>query len=67
MMPARATLAVLLGAFIWHGSFLSAAKDLMVPKEQATTEFEPTVAPSLDEQKRGVPQSIFVCIKMANG
>ena len=66
-MPARTTLAVLMGAFIWHGSFLSAAKDLMVPKEQATTEFEPTVSPSLDEQKRGVPQSIFVWIKMAKG
>jgi hypothetical protein len=44
-----------------------AAKDLLAPKEQATTEFEPTVAPSLDEQRKGVPQSIFVWIKMAKG
>lgn len=44
-----------------------AARDLLVPKEQATTEFEPTVAPSLDEQRKGVPQSIFVWIKMAKG
>lgn len=39
----------------------------MVPKEQATTEFEPIVGPSLDEQKKGVPQSMFVWIKMAKG
>jgi hypothetical protein len=44
-----------------------AARDLLAPKEQATTEFEPTVAPSLDEQRKGVPQSIFVWIKMAKG
>ncbi|MGE0276896.1 MAG: hypothetical protein AB7G68_16425 [Nitrospiraceae bacterium] len=66
-MTAWASLAVLMGFLAWDGSFPSAAKDLMVPKEQTTTEFEPTVAPSLDEQKRGVPQSIFVWIKMAKG
>jgi hypothetical protein len=44
-----------------------AVRDLLAPKEQATTEFEPTVAPSLDEQRKGVPQSIFVWIKMAKG
>ena len=32
-------------------------RDLMVPKEQATTEFEPTETPSLDVQQKGVPQS----------
>ncbi len=42
-------------------------RDLMVPKEQATTEFEPMEAPSLDVQKRGVPQSLFTWIKMARG
>ena len=67
VVTASAGLAVIMGLFLWHGSFVHAAKDLMVPKEQETTEFEPTVAPSLDEQKRGVPQSIFVWIKMAKG
>jgi len=43
------------------------AKDLLVPKEQATTEFEPTVSPSFDEQKKGIPQAIFVWIRMAKG
>ena len=43
------------------------AKDIMVPKEQTQTEFEPTLSPSFDDQKRGVPQSIFVWIKMAKG
>jgi hypothetical protein len=45
----------------------SEAKELMTPKEQAITEFEPTETPSLDNQARGVPQSIFVWIKMAKG
>lgn len=43
------------------------AKELLVPKEQSVTEFEPTKAPSFDEQRRGVPQSIFVWIKVAKG
>jgi hypothetical protein len=42
-------------------------RDLMVPKEQATTEFEPTETPSLDVQQKGVPQSLFTWIKMARG
>ena len=42
-------------------------RDLMVPKEQATTEYEPTEAPSLDVQRKGVPQSLFTWIKMARG
>ncbi len=42
-------------------------RDLMVPKEQATTEFEPTEMPSLDVQQKGVPQSLFTWIKMARG
>ncbi|HJR77928.1 MAG TPA: hypothetical protein VJ805_13180 [Nitrospiraceae bacterium] len=52
---------------IWPASPAIAARDLLAPKEQETTEFEPTVAPSLDEQRKGVPQSIFVWIKMAKG
>ncbi len=42
-------------------------RDLMVPKEQATTEFEPTETPSMDVQQKGVPQSLFTWIKMARG
>ena len=42
-------------------------RDLMVPKEQVTTEFEPTEAPSMDVQQKGVPQSLFTWIKMARG
>ena len=61
----------LLCILIWMTLLLcvspTAAKDLLVPKEQATTEFEPTVSPSFDEQKRGVPQAMFVWIKMAKG
>jgi len=43
------------------------ARELLAPKEQAITEFDPTTTPSLDQQKQGVPQSIFVWIKMARG
>lgn len=43
------------------------ARELLAPKEQAITEVDPTMTPSLDQQKQGVPQSIFVWIKMARG
>ena len=43
------------------------ARDLLAPNEQSQTEFEPTQTPSLDNQRRGVPQAIFVWIKMAKG
>jgi hypothetical protein len=43
------------------------ARELMAPKEQSQTEFEPTQTPSLDDQRRGVPQAMFVWIKMAKG
>ena len=36
------------------------ARELMTPKEQAQTEFESIKSPSFDDQKGGVPQSIFV-------
>ncbi len=49
------------------GDGLAVAKDLMAPKEQEHTEFEPTESPSFDKQIGGVPQSIFVWIKMARG
>lgn len=43
------------------------AKDFMAPKEQETTEFGSTQSPSFDEQKKGIPQSLFTWIKMAKG
>jgi hypothetical protein len=43
------------------------ARDLFAPKEQATTEIDPTQSPSFDEQKKGIPQSLFTWIKMAKG
>ncbi len=54
---------------VWIGGLgvPAEAKDLMVPKEQSVTEIEPTHAPSFDDQVRGVPQAMFVWIKMAKG
>lgn len=46
---------------------MAEGRDLLVPKEQETTEFEPTETPSLDVQQKGVPQSLFTWIKMARG
>ena len=43
------------------------ARDLIAPKEQATTEFDPTQSPSFDQQETGIPQSLFTWIKMAKG
>lgn len=43
------------------------AKDLMAPKEQENTEVGSTQSPSFDEQKKGVPRSLFTWIKMAKG
>jgi len=43
------------------------ARDLVVPKEQSTTEVDPTQSPSFDVQKKGIPQSLFTWIKMAKG
>jgi hypothetical protein len=43
------------------------AKDLLAPKEQETTEIGSTQSPSFDEQKKGIPQSLFTWIKMAKG
>ncbi|MDF0644896.1 MAG: hypothetical protein P0111_12775 [Nitrospira sp.] len=45
----------------------AAARDLVAPKEQSDTEVDPTILPSFDDQKKGIPQSIFVWIKMAKG
>lgn len=43
------------------------ARDLVVPKEQSATEIDPTQSPSFDDQKKGIPQSLFTWIKMAKG
>lgn len=43
------------------------ARDPFAPKEQATTEIDPTQSPSFDEQKKDIPQSLFTWIKMAKG
>jgi len=43
------------------------ARDLVAPKEQSNTEIDPTQSPSFDEQKKGIPQSLFTWIKMAKG
>ena len=62
-------LAVMVGVMAGVGFSVAVVegRDLMVPKEQATTEFEPTETPSLDVQEKGVPQSLFTWIKMARG
>ncbi|MEY4703972.1 MAG: hypothetical protein RL042_168 [Nitrospirota bacterium] len=52
------------GFCVWQGV---EARDLFAPKEQATTEADPTQSPSFDEQKKGIPQSLFTWIKMAKG
>lgn len=43
------------------------ARDLLAPKEQAETAVDETKMPSLDLQKRNVPQSLFTWIVMAKG
>ena len=62
-------LAVMVGVMAGVGFSVAVVegRDLMVPKEQATTEFEPTETPSMDVQEKGVPQSLFTWIKMARG
>jgi hypothetical protein len=61
-------LGLLAGSNFAGGEWLQAeARDLVVPKEQATTEVDPIKSPSFDEQKKGIPQSLFTWIKMAKG
>lgn len=43
------------------------SKDLLPQKEQETTEIGSTQSPSFDDQKKGIPQSLFTWIKMAKG
>jgi hypothetical protein len=42
-------------------------RELMTPKEQSDTAIGENKSPSLDQQKRNVPQSIFTWIVMAKG
>jgi len=42
-------------------------RELLVPKEQADTAVDESTLPSLDLQKRNVPQSLFTWIVMAKG
>ncbi len=63
----RLVSALLVTAGLGLSNTVAEGRDLMVPKEQATTEYEPTEAPSLDVQRKGVPQSLFTWIKMARG
>jgi hypothetical protein len=53
----------LLAGTVWNAD----ARDLVAPKEQSTTEIDPTQSPSFDDQKKGIPQSLFTWIKMAKG
>jgi hypothetical protein len=61
-------LACVLGtaSLLANGSWAD-ARDLVAPKEQSNTEIDPTQSPSFDEQKKGIPQSLFTWIKMAKG
>jgi hypothetical protein len=65
----RWPLAFLVGfaGFVAPGFWEADARDLVAPKEQSTTEIDPTQSPSFDEQKKGIPQSLFTWIKMAKG
>ncbi|HYM37698.1 MAG TPA: hypothetical protein VES96_04805 [Nitrospiraceae bacterium] len=60
--------ALLLGAVILLVPAVGSARDLMTPKEQGNTgDIDPAKLPSFNQQKQGVPQSIFVSIQMARG
>lgn len=56
-----------LAAGLFHAGAAQAARDLVAPKEQSATEVDPTQSPSFDEQRKGIPQSLFTWIKMAKG
>ena len=60
-------LLILVMSLMASNRWSTQARDLVAPKEQATTEIDPTQSPSFDEQKKGIPQSLFTWIKMAKG
>src|SRR5438067_4901268 len=57
-------MCVLLALCMPHGA---ESRDLLPPKEQKDTGVGETRGQSFDDQKRGVPQSIFISIQMARG
>lgn len=60
--------AFLLGVLMFMEPAVGWARDAMAPKEQANTgEIDSSKLPSFDDQRRGIPQSIFVSIQMAKG
>ncbi len=70
MIGQRGKLPYLLGCGLLVALLVVAgasAKDLMPQKEQETTEIGSTQSPSFDDQKKGIPQSLFTWIKMAKG
>jgi hypothetical protein len=68
-LQSRWLLACLLGVTgsVMGSWWCADARDLVAPKEQSTTEIDPTQSPSFDEQRKGIPQSLFTWIKMAKG
>ncbi len=69
--PPAVTITMLIPALVLFVGIgfpsMSQARELMTPKEQSETEVDPTSSPLFDTQKKGVPQSIFVWIKLAKG
>ncbi|MBM4125415.1 MAG: hypothetical protein FJ246_10790 [Nitrospira sp.] len=59
--------ATLVLACVMPVGSIASARDLLVPKEQAVTEIDPTNTPSLDKQQKNRPQSLFTWIEMAKG
>jgi hypothetical protein len=64
---ARLPLVALLLAALAGPDWAADARELLAPKEQADTAVDETKMPSLDLQKRNVPQSLFSWIVMAKG
>lgn len=59
---------LLSGAVFLTAPDIGSARDLMTPKEQSDTgDADSAKLPSFNQQKQGVPQSIFVSIHMARG
>lgn len=60
--------ALALGAVVLMAPAIGSARDEMAPKQQSNTgDIDPARLPSFDQQKQGVPQSLFVSIHMARG
>lgn len=55
----------ILSVLLWVSQ--ASGKELLPQKEQEKTEFGSTQSPSFDDQRAGIPQSLFTWIKLANG